>query len=210
MDLSKLELNLKNRKVQQDLSNVHALHQRIMQGFPDENRDRARADWHVLFRHEPDSAVLLVQSVSDVSPNWQQLPSEYLTNFELKSIDTVLEQLQSGRILQFRLKANPSKRSKETGKTFALTSKEDRLLWLDRQALRSGFEVLEVDLIPVPDIYGRKPKSSASIKIISVLFQGVLRITDIDLFQTALQHGIGRGRTYGCGLLSVAKLSSFA
>lgn len=208
MYLSKLELNLKNRKVQQDLSNAHALHQRIMQGFPDEHRDRARADWHILFRHEPDSEIVLVQSMVEIAPNWEQLPSEYLANYELKPIDALLDKLQVGNVLQFRLKANPSKRSKETGKTLALTQKEERLLWLERQALRSGFEVLQVDTIPVPDIYGRKAKASAPIKIISVLFQGVLRITDIALFRQTLQQGIGRGRAYGCGLLSVAKLSS--
>jgi len=208
MYLSKLELNLKNRKVQQDLSNAHSLHQTIMQGFPDEQRDKARADWHILFRHEPDSAILLVQSMAQASPSWERLPLDYLANYDLKPIDTLLEQLQVGRVLQFRIKANPSKRSKETGKTVAFTSTEDRLLWLERQALRSGFEVLQVDTIPIPDIYGRKAKASAPIKIISVLFQGALKITDTELFRQALQQGIGRGRAYGCGLLSVAKLSS--
>jgi CRISPR system Cascade subunit CasE len=208
MYLSKLVLNLKNRKVQQDLSNAHALHQSIMHSFPDEQREKARADWQILFRHEPDSAVVLVQSTAEAQPDWERLPPDYLTDCDCKPLDAMLENLQVNQVLQFRLQANPSKRSKETGKTIALTRKEDRLLWLERQAARSGFEILEIDTVPVPDIYGRKPKVSAPIKIISVLFQGVLRITEIELFRQALQQGIGRGRAYGCGLLSIAKLSS--
>ena len=207
MYLSKLELNLKHPKVQQDLSNAHALHQRIMQGFPDEQRERARADWHILFRHEPDSNIVLVQSVTVDPPNWQRLPPGYLTRIhQPKCLDAMLERLHQDQILQFRLKANPSKRSKVTTKTVALTRKQERLSWLERQATRSGFHLVEADQIPVPNIYGRKPKSSSSIQIICVLFQGVLQITNVELFRKALQQGIGRGRSYGCGLLSIAKL----
>jgi CRISPR system Cascade subunit CasE len=81
MFLSKLVLNERNRQVQYDLGNVHRLHQQIMQAFPDEVGQHAdgwnpRQKWNILFRQEPDSAVILVQS--NIEPNWSFLPDNYL------------------------------------------------------------------------------------------------------------------------------------
>lgn len=38
----------------------------------------------------------------------------------------------------------------------------------------------------------------------AVLFEGVLRVTDAAAFRAALERGIGSGKAYGFGLLSVA------
>jgi len=38
----------------------------------------------------------------------------------------------------------------------------------------------------------------------AILFEGRLRVTDGDLFRTTLQRGIGSGKAYGFGLLSIA------
>jgi CRISPR system Cascade subunit CasE len=36
-------------------------------------------------------------------------------------------------------------------------------------------------------------------------FEGVLKITDLSAFKRALINGIGRGKAYGCGMLTVAR-----
>jgi CRISPR system Cascade subunit CasE len=208
MYLSKLVLNDRDRTVQRDLSNAHTLHQRIMQAFPDEKLDHARADWNVLFRQEPDSEVILVQS--HLEPNWTHLPPGYLSDrtdkpLHVKPFDLEVSQLPPGRILQFRLKANPSKRDKATGKTIGLFRQADQLTWLARQAERCGFTVHGVDVIPTPDVFGNKAKGTAPIRIFTVLYQGILQVTEASLLLTALQQGIGRGKSYGCGLLSIAR-----
>ena len=38
-------------------------------------------------------------------------------------------------------------------------------------------------------------------------FDGVLRITDVELFRKSLLSGMGRGKAYGMGLLTLAPLS---
>ncbi|OLP18279.1 type I-E CRISPR-associated protein Cas6/Cse3/CasE [Leptolyngbya sp. 'hensonii'] len=208
MYLSKLVLNERDRTVQYDLSNAHALHQRIMQAFPDEQRDSPRADWNVLFRQEPASAIVLVQS--GIQPNWTHLPTSYLTcspNFT--HVDLEASRLESGRIFQFRLKANPSKRDNQTRKLIGMFHQSDQMTWLERQASQHGFQPLGVDVIPTPNVFGVKGKGKAPIRMLTVLYQGVLQITDSALFIAALQQGIGRGRSYGCGLLSIAKLNPY-
>jgi CRISPR system Cascade subunit CasE len=195
MYLSKLVLNERDRAVQADLSNAHKLHQRMMQAFPDEQRDRPRADWNILFRQELDDAVVLVQS--KIEPDWSKLPLRYLVN-----------QFSAGRVFQFRLRANPSKRDNQSRKTIGLFHRPDQLAWLERQAERCGFQLHGVDVVPSPNVYGLKGNGSSPIQISTALYQGVLEVKDPLPLLTALQQGIGRGKSYGCGLLSIARLQS--
>jgi CRISPR system Cascade subunit CasE len=210
MYLSKLVLNERDRKVRSDLSNAHDLHRSIMQGFPDEDRDNPRADWNVLFRQEPDSNVILVQSNAQtaIKPDWTKLPPDYLMDHHIKPFELQPQQLRYGQTLQFRLKANPSKREKETGRLLGLFFQPDQVAWLERQARRHGFSVQGVDVIPTPDVFGLKAKGKPPIKIFTVLYQGILQVEDPTLLVEAIQQGIGRGRSYGCGLLSIAKCVS--
>jgi CRISPR system Cascade subunit CasE len=43
----------------------------------------------------------------------------------------------------------------------------------------------------------------------SVLFEGELIVTDVKAFREALMQGIGSGKAYGFGLLSIARSVSF-
>jgi CRISPR system Cascade subunit CasE len=206
MYLSKLVLNGRDRKVCADLANVHNLHRSIMQAFPDQQRDQPRADWNVLFRQEPDSDVILVQSDCEIEPDWTQLPQAYLLNHTNKPFDLQGSQFTVGQVLQFRLKANPSKRDKQSGKLIGMFYEPDQLAWLERKGTQSGFAVKGVDIIPTPSIYGSKVKGKPPIKIFTVLYQGILQVEEPSLLVEAIRQGIGRGRSYGCGLLSVARL----
>jgi CRISPR system Cascade subunit CasE len=209
MYLSKLVLNLRNQSAVRDLSNSHALHQRIMHAFPDEQeRKQPRQDWHILFRQEPDSEVILVQS--ELEPDWSKLPSDYLAvgySPAVKEFAPDPQKFDSGKVLQFRLRANPSKRDRQTKKTIGVYRREEQLTWLERQAERNGFILRGVDVIPSPNLFGQKKGGTAPIRIVTALYQGVLEISDSDKFLQALHQGIGRAKSYGCGLLSVARLN---
>jgi CRISPR system Cascade subunit CasE len=210
MYLSQIILNDRDRKVRHDLSNIHNLHRSIMQAFPDvaplpeEEQKRVRADWQILFRLEPDSNILMVQS--DLEPDWGKLPLTCLTQKQCKPFQPEPSQFPVDRLLRFRLKANPSKRDKETRKTVGLYSQSDQETWLKRQAEQHGFGIEGLDIIPSANLWGEKAKGQAHIKIHTALFQGVLKVRDPALLVTAIQQGIGRGRSYGCGLLSVQRL----
>ncbi|MBE9140790.1 type I-E CRISPR-associated protein Cas6/Cse3/CasE [Nodosilinea sp. LEGE 07088] len=205
MYLSKLVLNPRETPVLRDLSNAHKLHQRIMQAFPDEeDREHPREDWHILFRQEPDSDVVLVQSA--LEPDWSKLPDGYLAEpSKPKPFHLSEEVLSEGRIFQFRLRANPSKRDNKTKKTLGFYHRPDQLAWLERQADRSGFRLLSADVIPSPNVFGVKKKGSPPIRITTALFQGVLEVTSPKPFLAVLEQGLGRGKSYGCGLLSLAR-----
>jgi CRISPR system Cascade subunit CasE len=118
-----------------------------------------------------------------------------------------VSQFAVDRLFQFRLKANPSKRNKETKKTMGLYFQPDQVAWLQRQGDRHGFRVESIDTIPSPNLWGSKGKGQNPIKVHTVVFQGILRIQDPGLLVSAIQQGIGRGKSYGCGLLSLSRIN---
>lgn len=204
MYLTKLALNYRDRLVVKDLSDVHKLHQRIMQAFPNEKRDQARADWQVLFRQEPESDVVLVSSA--IEGDWSQLPAGYLLQHQSKPFEVEKVPFMLGQMLQFRLKANPSKRDNQSRKLIGLFREVDQLEWLGRQGDRNGFGIRGVDVIQTPKIFGSKGASKNPIRLETVLYQGVLEVMEPTQLVGAIQQGIGRGKSYGCGLLSVARI----
>ena len=232
--LTKMILNPRCPQVRRDLGNPQELHRTISKGFPEiENqehlpkhlRETPRNKFDVLHRLEIDKnrgrAVLLVQST--VKPDWTSLPGDYAAEIKQKSVHEQYGRIENGMALMFRLQANPSKRDKskfdaekpKQRKRFALFRDEERINWLKQQGERTGFRLANIKVSPARTIENaasveegnlifRKEKASPKITIGSVVFEGILQITDIEKFREALQKGIGSGKAYGFGLLSVA------
>jgi CRISPR system Cascade subunit CasE len=125
----------------------------------------------------------------------------------------------NGQRLRFRLRANPIKTIKDSskgtvdkkGKTFTKTVRvpllheEQQQAWLERKL--QDFAQLETLIVqPEPVTYFRKLKEARSGKIQTVLFDGVMTVTDSTAFATQVVLGIGPAKAFGCGLLSVAKV----
>ncbi len=229
--LSRLILNPRNREVRRDFADCHRLHQRIMMAFPTAGGDAPRAEFDILYRPEIDArsgiVTLLVQS--RVEPNWSRLPREdsgqpYLLprpeNPAVKPIGHVLATLQPGQRLIFRLRANPTKRLATRrpeprndpllGKRVALLREEEQLDWLKRQAERAGFAMVSAQARPDRSFgatqrgYQREP-SNRPLSFGAVVFDGVLEITDVMRFRKSIVAGIGPGKAYGFGLVSLAR-----
>jgi len=163
-------------------------------------------------------AVILVQSA--VRPDWDYAfhNARHLLAAppQVQSFDPCFSRGQS---LRFRLAANPTRRLsrhsleadgqpvKEASIGKRVPVPNDRLFdWLARQAETSGFSV-EQDCTRVQPgyIYMNKKKDDKGHRLRSVRYDGVLQVTDPDLFlNKAVIHGIGSGKAFGCGLLSTA------
>lgn len=149
--------------------------------------------------------------------------------YESKDIMPAFKQIKNGQILSFRLLANPTKRVAKSddpmrGKRVELTREEDQIAWLIRKGQEAykdvpgGFELLirpaesgegsipAVMVCPEGKQTGRKRDGSGShgTTHFFVLFEGVLRVTNADAFLETLSRGIGSGKAFGCGLLSIA------
>lgn len=107
------------------------------------------------------------------------------------------------------------------GKRVEIRREEERVAWLTRRGREhDGFRLLQTtvrtglenpserlnfaaraDPAPVLRSYDRK------LTFATALFDGVLEITDPVQFQAAFEAGIGPGKAFGCGLLSVMPMT---
>lgn len=181
------------------------------------------------------AVVALVQSVTQ--PDWSVLPPDYLMRCDgwdagwndedpavpVKPTADRYRALVAGDLLRFRLRANPTKKIHTTAENHTPGKKptgangtrkplvQDELPeWLARKATMHGFQVLEARDQPDPisgkEQVGWKP-GKQRLTHSAILFEGVLRVTDPDLFRIALWQGIGSGKAYGFGLLSIAPVA---
>jgi CRISPR system Cascade subunit CasE len=126
-----------------------------------------------------------------------------------------LESLKVGQRFRFRLRANPC--VTRNGKRLGLFKLEEQERWVKRKGDQHGFSLprqaafdlseSQIDRIDVrvsqEQMIGGKQHTGNGIRVFSVLYDGVLAVTEPDKFRGALQTGIGHGKVMGLGLLSV-------
>lgn len=233
--LSRLIVDVRSREVQRDLADVQRLHRRVMTGFP-EVGESARKALGVLFRVEsgPGGTTFLVQSRAE--PDWGRVPEGYLAtdwfggtpSVAVTRLDRLLEHCVEGAELRFRLRANPTRcidsksgpdGERRRGKRVPLRNEASREAWLRRKAEAGGFVVRELrstredeagsgslDALQVERGIVRGKRAEGLVTLEGVVFEGALRVSDPGRFREAMLDGIGRGRAYGFGLLSVVPL----
>jgi CRISPR system Cascade subunit CasE len=191
--------------------NPYQLHQALWRLFP----GHEDADREFLFRVEQlqrgVGAHILMQSAiqpqsveqSPIILNWR----EYAVN------------IQNDQRLRFRLRANPIKTIKDSskgtiekqGKTFTktvrvpLVHEEQQQAWLERK-LQSFAQLDSLIVQPEPVLYFRKAKEGRSGKIQTVIFDGILTVTNAEVLSQEIRQGIGPAKAFGCGLLSIARV----
>jgi len=211
MHLSRLTLNTANPAALRALADPYAMHQLVLSAFPDrENGGPGR----VLYRVEPEATCrppeVLVQS--ERRPHWEDLDRRVMLTTECK---TFSPQFARSQRLRFRLRANPSARRvfqrasegqpKCSGKRIGVYGEEAQRHWLDSKAEQAGFRVLECRLADRGFVVSRKPAHKEPMRHLCVDVEGILEVTDPDRFLDAIQSGIGSGKAFGFGLLSVAR-----
>ncbi len=223
MYLTKLVVNYRSREFRRDYADISCMHRTVMSGFPDlDTEEPARKHAAVLWRLDPAGATYVMYVQSALQPNYDQLPPGYLQQTaQTRTLEPVLEAAVIGRRLAFRLQANPTRSllsvgggtgPRRRGKVTALRELPDQIDWLQSQGQRRGFVVPEgsnsqPDVTAVPGMMltgTRREQQRRQITIYPVRFDGHLVVTDSDAFTAALREGVGRGKAYGCGLLSLA------
>lgn len=169
-----------------------------------------------LFRIDPESGgrvMILVQSA--VKPDWDYAfqNAGYLLAAppEIKSFEPGFAH---GHQLRFRLMANPTRKIDSKSEQYGLRRNGKRVpvsddvldYWLARHAERAGFTFDRESIVKQSSyIYMNKTQKEKG-RLRSVRFDGILTITDPVCFCDSLAKGIGPGKAFGFGLLSVKPL----
>lgn len=205
--LTQIILNTRDRQVRNDLRDSIGMHRRIMRLIPDNYGESPRHAAGVLYRIEEDyyQPQLLVQTA--VEPNLTRLPPD-TGQARTKNLAGLLESLRPHATVHYRLIANTSKRLyikpenriKKNAPAIALWGVAAEQWWTDR-AGRCGLRLQTVQMNSADYLQGRN--GDRLIKHAANRFDGTAVVTDPAALRTAILTGIGRGKAYGCGLLSI-------
>lgn len=198
MHLARLTLDLRNAAARRDLADAYDMHRSLVRAFV---QDADQRPPRFLWRVEPESVwrepVLLVQSL--VEPDWSAISSTgYLKRPpETKTVDPQAL-IETDRLYRFRLFANPT--ITQQGKRYGLRTEDEQTGWLERKAAKCGFAV-ETGLVTSSDVVHLR---GDNICLQQACFEGVLRAKDANALQNALVQGVGSGKAFGFGLLSLS------
>lgn len=210
--LARIRLNPLDRAVQRDLADVTQLHRTLMRLVPDNLGDQARHQSGLLFRLEETAraCVLLAQVSGPLHPD--RLPEGY-GHIDVKDLTPMFRALRDGLRVRYRIVANPAKRERlpledkgKRGRVVPLVGR-DADQWWNRRAAEAGLRVHTLLPSPIrPATQGRRGEKRLRHDLTQ--FDGTATITDTQALTAAVLTGIGRGKPYGAGLLTLAPAST--
>ena len=206
MFLSRIELDHRQRAVMLALASPNQIHGAIEQSF---SGPRCRNLWRVDTLGEKTWLLVLSQDKPDFSRLAVQLGAP---GWESRDYEPLLRRVEREDVWHFRLTANPtiskSGAKDERGKVLAHITPTYQKQWLLNRAEKHGFalEDQEFDVVQSRWLRFRKGTDGGRpVTLLSVTYEGSLTVTDPALFTQTLTEGLGRGKAYGLGLLTVAQ-----
>lgn len=232
MHLSQIQLNPRRRETGALLSSPHRLHAAVLAAFPDPSpRVTGRVLWRLDSEEHRTLLRIVSPSAPDLTHIAEQAGWPTLAEtWAVRPYGRVLDRIESGQVYGFRLTANPVRSRRlppgERGKVYGHVTVAQQQQWLlDRQE-QLGFRVATADFesdhidvdaptTPLSDdvplalrITERRTlqfsRRETSVTLRVATYEGVLQVTDPSIFVHALSFGIGRGKGYGCGLMTIA------
>ncbi|MEU5774060.1 type I-E CRISPR-associated protein Cas6/Cse3/CasE [Streptomyces venezuelae] len=214
--LTRIVPDLRSRDARRDLTGTATavgLHRRLMSLFPQDAGSDPRAQFGVLFRIEDTTTGPHVLLQSSHDPDLTRLPDGYGTSLS-RPLNPLLDALEPGLTVRYRCVASPVRKPGATTREIynlpavvPLNGAAADEWWL-RQAETAGLKSLTHHAQPLDAAQGTRsphtPGKEQRIRHARTRFDGSAIINDADLLRQKITEGIGRGKAYGCGLLSIA------
>ncbi|WP_369387169.1 type I-E CRISPR-associated protein Cas6/Cse3/CasE [Streptomyces sp. CG1] len=209
--LARIRLNPHSRAVQRDLRDANEMHRTLMRLVPDQLGEAPRQAAGLLYRLDvtDTTSTLLVQATT-LDP--ERLPDSY-GHSDVKDLTPMFNALKKGIAVRYRIVVNPVKTERlpldqkgQRGKRIALTGPEADQWWT-RRATEAGLQ--PHTLLPTP-VAPAQPgsKGARPMRYHLVRYDGTAEVTDPDALANAVLTGVGRAKSYGAGLLSLAPAHS--
>ena len=197
MYLSKFHLNICNVMARKCLADCQIMHRSVQRLF-----HCSREESSTLYRMDTMRLNLYVWSKK--APDLTNIP-EGMELMGVKNLAGMEENFQAGRCYQFDLLAAPTKkvpRNNGNSQRRYLKTAAERLAWLQRKGQQYGFRILHVEERKEETLSGTHDEMHGGrMTDTAVLFQGMLQITQKDLFCECWKNGLGPGKSYGRGML---------
>ncbi|MEU1854304.1 type I-E CRISPR-associated protein Cas6/Cse3/CasE [Streptomyces sp. NPDC019990] len=205
--LARIRLNPHSRDVQRDLRDATQMHRTVMRMVPDNLGYAPRQQAGLLYRlEETDTSSTLLVQAATLDP--ARLPTGY-GQADVKSLAPMFTALRKGLGVRYRIVLNPAKRERlsledkgKRGRIVPLSGADADQWWL-RRAAEAG---LDLHILTPTSMEPARPRGQDASRMRHSLlrYDGTATVTDPNALQDAVIHGIGRGKPYGAGLLSLA------
>lgn len=205
MFLTRIQLDPLKRATLIALNNPNKFHGAIQSSYPEPNE---RVLWRIDTIGDKDYLLIL----SPKFFNTHSLVNQFGVTGESaqsKNYDQLLNRITDGSVWNFRLTANPTKSSfqgyESRGKVLGHITEQWVKEWLIKKSAPNGFSV-DGDSFRVMFskwVSFKKHGKGSNVVLREVIFEGTLKVENSILFKKALINGIGRGKAYGMGLMTV-------
>jgi CRISPR system Cascade subunit CasE len=205
--LTQITPDYRNHAVYRDLRDAMRVHKLVMSLMPDGLGEEPRRQAGVLYRIEDarNGARVLVQTA--IEPDLTKLPAEY-RQAQVRDLGPLLRWLHEGAVIRYRLSANTCLRRAHSKKVVPLRGADADTWWVNH-APGCGLALESVTSRSPGDVVGGD-NSETAIRHTVTQFDGVAVVTDVAALSGAIITGIGRGKSHGCGLLSIAPIGAAA
>lgn len=206
MKLTRMELDVNRRSTMKALNNPNLIHGALEASFEGERQ-------HPLWRIDCLAGRYYLLVVSEDAPDLTGAVKQFGIwgeTWQTRDYDAYLDRMQNGCRWRFRLVANPTHsvlrngKSDGRGKVCAHVTPEHQLNWLKKQGEKWGFDLKADEYQVMSSQWQRFQKNgSRMVSLLSVTYEGMLTVTDEQRFVEAMKNGIGRGKAYGMGMMTV-------
>lgn len=232
MYLTRFRINTARNGARRLLGSPQFLHAAVMSSFSTAPETPSGAAPRVLWRVDRNAAAnVLLYIVSPDKPDLTHIVEQAgwptTGSWETFSYAPFLDRITTGKTWTFRLTANPvhsiRRNDDEPTKRTAHVTPRHQLGWLLKQQERGGFSIVQrpedVPLVVEEDKYevvvrdhrrltfGKNDSLKGQrldVKLVTATFDGRLLVTDADKLRGVLTSGLGRAKSYGCGLMTLA------
>lgn len=227
MFLSRLGINPRRLGGHRLLNDPHSMHAAVLAGLPTQPVPPSERGARVLWRVDGDNPFRpLLYVLSPEAPDLRHLVeqagwSTAAPPFETKNYQPLLDRIRHGDTFAFRLTANPTRARpggsdaqgrRGRGKRVQHVTVAQQVGWLLARADHWGFRPAVLDS-GLPDVVLRDrrkrtfSRQGRRVTLSTATFEGRLEVVDAAGFRSSLVAGMGPGKGYGCGLLTLAPLN---
>lgn len=209
MYISRVEIDINNRRKMRDLSHLGAYHSWVEDSFPwEKGKNRSRKLWRI----DDLSGKKYLLIVSEDMPDLKALEKFGVEGTGAsKSYDKYLASIKEGDTMNFRVTLNPVVSRKEEGRSrgrvYPILKIEELYKFLLERSEKKGFSLGPNDFTIVEKTFvPLKKQGKKLVDLSKVTYEGRLKVTNKDLFYKTLTQGFGKKKAYGCGLMTVIKV----
>ena len=205
MYLSRVKLDISNRKTMMAMASPNLFHGAVENAFTGE---RKRNLWRIdTLRGCPYLLILSPDrpDLSDIAAQFGFIAPQI--DAEIKNYRPLLDRIENNSHWHFKLTANPVKSvsAKERGEIHAHVTPYYQKKWLLDRAEKHGFLLREDEFDVVHSQWYTFQKGINRAVLFAATYEGGLTVTDSDLFRDVLINGIGHGKAYGMGLMTIVR-----